>query len=87
MQSPFYRERYRGIDLAHAPLTDLPAVNKIQLMQRFDEVVTDSALKLQKIERFLAQAAPDERFLNRFHILQTSGSTGQRGVSVYSHDE
>lgn len=86
-RSPFYRQLYRGIDLARAVLTDLPPVDKSLLMQRFDEAVTDPALKLREIEPFLMQASPDDRFLDRFHMLQTSGSTGQRGVIVYSHRE
>ncbi|MGH8502161.1 MAG: phenylacetate--CoA ligase family protein [Gammaproteobacteria bacterium] len=86
-RAPFYRELYRGIDLARAPLTDLPPVSKNQLMQRFDEAVIDPALELRKMEPFLTQASPDDRFLDRFHILQTSGSTGQRGFIVYSHHE
>jgi phenylacetate-CoA ligase len=85
--SPFYRELYDGVDLARAPLTELPPVNKSQLMERFDEAVTDPALKLQDIQLFLPKASPDDRFQGRFHILQTSGSTGHRGLIVYAHDE
>ncbi len=85
--SPFYRELYRGVDLARAPLTDLPPVDKQHLMERFDEAVTDAELRLRDIESFLAQASPEERFLSRFHVLQTSGSTGRRAVIVYSQEE
>jgi phenylacetate-coenzyme A ligase PaaK-like adenylate-forming protein len=85
--SPFYREHYKGIDLARVSLSSLPPVAKHQLMERFDEAVTDPALKLRDIESFLARASPDDRFRDRFHILQTSGSTGQRGLIVYAHEE
>jgi hypothetical protein len=56
-------------------------------VQRFDEVVTDPALKLREVESFLTQASLDERFVGRFHILQASGSTAQHGIVPYSHDE
>jgi hypothetical protein len=53
-QAPFYRQLYRGIDLVRAPLNSLPPVTKNQLMDRFDEAVTDPALRLRNIELFLS---------------------------------
>ena len=86
-RAPFYRELYRGIDLERAPLRELPPVTKAELMERFDEAVTDPALRLADIETFLRTASADDTFRGRFQVLLTSGSTGRRGIIVYSHEE
>jgi phenylacetate-CoA ligase len=86
-RAPFYRELYRGIDLERAPLTELPPVEKGQLMERFDESVTDPALRLADLEAFLRGAPPDGLFRGRFQVLLTSGTTGQRGILVYDRAE
>jgi hypothetical protein len=40
-RSPFYRERFQGIDLQHCRLSDLPPLSKAEAMDRFDALVTD----------------------------------------------
>jgi phenylacetate-coenzyme A ligase PaaK-like adenylate-forming protein len=86
-RAPFYRELYQGIDLERAPLRALPPVTKAELMERFDEAVTDPALHLADIEAFLRTASADDTFRGHSQVLLTSGSTGRRGVIVYSHEE
>jgi phenylacetate-coenzyme A ligase PaaK-like adenylate-forming protein len=86
-RAPLYRELYRGVDPERAPLRDLPPVDKALLMGRFDEAVTDPALRLADLEAFLRAAGPDDLFRGRFRALLTSGSTGRRGVIVYDREE
>lgn len=86
-RAPYYRERYRGIDLERAPLHELPPVDKAGLMERFDEAVTDPALRLDELDAFLRIASADDTYQGRFHVLLTSGSTGRRGIVVYGHEE
>jgi phenylacetate-coenzyme A ligase PaaK-like adenylate-forming protein len=86
-RAPYYRELYRGIDLDRAPLRELPPVDKAQLMERFDEATTDPALRLADLDAFLRTAPADDTFKGRFHVLLTSGSTGRRGIVVYSRAE
>ena len=85
--APCYRELYRGIDLERAPLRELPPVDKAWLMERFDEAVTDPALRLADLDAFLRTAAADDTYQGRFHVLLTSGSTGRRGIIVYNRHE
>ena len=75
-RAPYYRELYRGLDLARAPLQELPPVGKAQLMDRFDEAVTDPALRLADLEAFLRAASADDVFL------VTAGGPGA-GWSAY----
>src|SRR5262245_46582839 len=43
-RSPFYREKYRGIDVGRCAIADLPTTTKAELMANFDRVVTDPAV-------------------------------------------
>ena len=61
------------------PLEDLPALTKTVLMQNFDEVVTDRAIRLREVEQHFAGTGGTGRFRGRYTISASSGSTGQRG--------
>jgi putative adenylate-forming enzyme len=76
--SPFYRELHRGLD--EAPLEALPTVTKAQLMDRFDDVVTDREVHLRDVEAFLAHARTTDLFRNRYRVAATGGTTGRRGI-------
>ena len=45
-RSPFYRRKFRGIDIATCRPADLPTTDKNELMDHFDEVVTDPRIRL-----------------------------------------
>jgi phenylacetate-CoA ligase len=83
-RSPFYRDHYRNIEPDRVDLGALPPVTKSQLMDRFDDWVTDDRLKLADLERHLESLARDESYLAEYRVMATSGSTGRRGVFVYS---
>jgi phenylacetate-CoA ligase len=76
--SPLYQRFHRG--LTDRPLQGLPVLTKAMLMEHFDDIVTDRALHLQDIQEYLAHPGGQERFLNRYRVMATSGSTGQPGV-------
>jgi phenylacetate-coenzyme A ligase PaaK-like adenylate-forming protein len=81
--SRLYRELYVGIDVAHAALTQLPVVRKRELMQRFDDWVTDDALRLAEVRRFIADpACIGMPYLDRYIVWESSGSGGEPGVFV-----
>jgi putative adenylate-forming enzyme len=82
--SSFYREFHRGLELA--PIDVLPILTKQLLMERFDDLVTDRQVKLRDAEAYLAGGASG-LYLNRYVVLATSGSTGRRGVFLFSGDE
>ena len=76
--SPFYREKYRGIDTERCAPADLPPVTKRELMADFDRVVTDPAVTRSGLERFVDDPANvGELFLGRYPVCHTSGSQGQ----------
>ena len=83
--SPFYRAFHRGLE--RAPLERLPILSKALLMEHFDELVTDPRVRLATAEAYLAGNPGARRYLDRYVVLATSGSTGRRGVFVFDRRE
>lgn len=83
--SPFYRRFHYG--LTGRPLQELPVLTKAMMMEHFDELVTDRAIHLQEVKRFLAEMRQPELFLGRYRAMSTSGSTGEPGVFLFSREE
>ncbi len=79
--SPFYRSFHRG--LFDRPLEALPVLTKSMLMENFDRLVTDPAVKLQDVNDFLPGLENNQRFLNKYWVCTTSGTTGRRGVFLF----
>jgi phenylacetate-CoA ligase len=78
--SPFYRRFHAG--LTNRPLSDLPVLTKSQMMEHFDELVTDRAIRLVEAEQELNGASPDEPYQGRYWLTRTGGSSGQHGIFV-----
>ena len=79
--SPFYQRFHAG--LTDRPLAELPVLTKTRVMEHFDELVTDRAIRRAEVERHLAALQGDERYLDRYWVNATSGSTGQRGIFLF----
>ena len=86
-RSPFYRDAYRGLPAGRLDPARLPIVTKRALMHRFDDWVTDPALDLAGVTAFLADREHiGERYLGRYVIWKSSGSTGEPGIYVQDGD-
>jgi phenylacetate-CoA ligase len=82
-RSPFYREKFRGIDTGRCALADLPVTTKGELMAHFDHVVTDPRVRRADLERFIDDPANvGQLFLGRYPVCHTSGSQGQPLIVV-----
>lgn len=84
-RSAFYRDFHRG--LLDAPLAELPVLTKRTMMERFDDLVTDPALRLRDVQAHVADEGRDPLFAGRFRVAITGGTSGQLGVAVYSEGE
>jgi phenylacetate-CoA ligase len=84
--SPFHARRLQGIDPETFELADLPklpVMTKEEMMDRFDDVVTDRRLSLGLLESTLAQTSDEPVPLFSEYVCQASGgSSGCRGVFV-----
>jgi phenylacetate-CoA ligase len=86
-RSPFYRDLYasRGID-AYTPLHLLPPVDKTELMERFDDWVTDPMVTLASAQRHLSSAS-EALLADRFVVASSGGSSRRPGVFVFDPKE
>jgi len=85
-RSPFYHELYSQLPAGVEALPQLPIVTKQELMERFDEWVTDPEVKRARVEEFLADPTRvGQPYLGRYRVWTSSGITGRRGVFV--HDD
>jgi putative adenylate-forming enzyme len=83
--SRFYQRFHRGLE--GRPLADLPILTKAQLMDSFDELVTDPEVRRVDVERYLAELQGNERYLGRYWVSRTSGSTGHPGIFLADREE
>lgn len=79
--SPFYKSYHRGVE--NAPLKALPVLSKRQLMEHFDEIVTDRKIRLKDIYDHMARNEQGNLYLNKYRTIVTSGSTGAPGVFLF----
>ncbi len=83
--SPFYQKFHKG--LTDRPLNELPILTKAMLMENFNELVTDPSIKLEKVREFAAGDADKQRYLDRYWVTATSGSSGHPGFFLFNESE
>lgn len=82
-RSPRYQRVFGGRNPANTRLADLPIAHKSELMRDFAGWVTDPALQLDELRRFIADPANiAQSFLGRYTVWESSGSTGEPAVFV-----
>lgn len=87
-KSPFYREFYQKSGITpKTSLQDLPILTKQNVMEHFDDMVTDPKLKLSDLHHFLQTVQQDDHYLGKYRVISTSGSTGAKGVFVFNRQE
>lgn len=80
--SPYYAQLYKNIK-ADFQLSDLPPVNKLELMTHWDEWVTDKTITLSDVNKFMSDTDNiGRKFKDKYLIFTTSGSTGNPLVCV-----
>ena len=86
-RSAFHARRLRGVDAAGFELADLPSLpvmTKRQLMEHFDEVISDRLMTRRAAEHALAATGAEPRPLPGGYLcMATGGSSGQRGIFAY----
>jgi len=88
-RSAWHRERLAHVDperLRQEDLEQIPAMTKDDLMEHWDDIVTDRRLTLDLAESYLGSLTTDAYLLDRYHVVASAGSSGRRGVFVYDWD-
>jgi len=85
-RSRWYRDRLAGIDADLVTERQLPRIHpmtKDDLMEHFDDIVTDPRMSRRLAESHLATREPTDPVLGHYRIFASGGSSGRRGVFVY----
>jgi putative adenylate-forming enzyme len=92
--SPYYRERFAGIELSDdLEPAALPRLDKETMIEHFDDLVTDRRLTLAGVETHLAELersgrpAADPKLFSEYRAVASGGSSGRRGVFVYGRED
>jgi phenylacetate-CoA ligase len=90
-RSPWHRRRLAGVDpdaVTGADLALLPTMTKADVMEHWDEIVTDRRLSLGLAERHLERVAKEgpAYLCSEFQVVTTGGSSGSRGVFVWDFE-
>lgn len=81
--SPYYRELYQGVPEQIENPQLLPVTSKRELMAHFDDWVTDREVTSEQVRAFVANPKLiGKRFLDKYRVATTSGSTGTHGIFV-----
>lgn len=86
--SKFYRNSFEraGIteeQLLTLPLSAFPAIDKNILMEHFDELVTVPDLKQEELREFDRKGNIQKKTFRSYHVVHSSGSTGEPGYFIY----
>ncbi|HQR09223.1 MAG TPA: hypothetical protein PLN21_20545 [Gemmatales bacterium] len=85
--SQYYRDRWKGINIETCRLQDLPILTKADLMEHFQEVLTDKRLSKPPIIEFMTNLDNiGKYYLDEFVVSHTSGSQGQAAIIVQPKD-
>jgi phenylacetate-CoA ligase len=85
-RSSWHRERLKGIDLHNCSADDMrhiPPMTKHDLMANWNQIVTDNRYTLESVEVHLSNVTKDRYLPDGCHAVESSGSSGQRGVFIY----
>lgn len=83
--SSFYQKFHQG--LMDRPLNELPVLTKAMLMENFNELVTDPSIRLEAVREFASGNADKRRYLDRYWVTATSGSSGHPGFFLFNESE
>jgi phenylacetate-coenzyme A ligase PaaK-like adenylate-forming protein len=88
-RSSWHRERLADVDertLDEDKLPEIPPMDKAQMMENFDRIVTDPRVTLAAANDHIAGLRDDAYFLDELHAVASGGSSGVRGVFVWDWD-
>lgn len=79
--SRFYAEKYRGLPDDITDVRLLPPVTKVELMEHFDDVVTDPSMRKADVMKYISDLGNiGKPFMGKYMVWTTSGTTGTPGI-------
>jgi phenylacetate-CoA ligase len=86
LQSPYYARVIGPLIATGAQLHELPLLTKSKCMEHFDDIVTDRRLSRKLIENHIDGPEAGLPLLGEYRAAATGGTSGERGVFVYSDE-
>lgn len=81
--SRFYAEKYRRLPDVITDVKQLPPVTKVELMEHFDDVITDPAVNKADVLKHIADLGNiGKPYLGKYMVWTTSGTTGTPGIFI-----
>jgi phenylacetate-coenzyme A ligase PaaK-like adenylate-forming protein len=81
--SPFHAARLRDVDPDHFDLAELPILTKTEMMEHFDEFLTDRRPRRAALEEFMSDPGHlGQWYLGRYVVSRTSGTQGLPAIIV-----
>ncbi len=87
--SPWHGRRLAEMDPANFTpdqLSSVPIMSKQNIMDHWDEIVTDQRLKLDELNAFMASMTEWSYYLDEYQVFASGGSSGRRGVYVWDRE-
>lgn len=83
VNSPYYAKLYKEVGEDYQ-LIDLPTTNKVEMMNCFNEWLTDRTTTLEEVQNFTGDLDNIGRqFKGKYLVFTTSGSTGNPSIVLY----
>lgn len=82
-RNTFERARITEEQLFTLPLSAFPTIDKNILMEHFDELVTVPDLKQEELRAFDREGDTKQKTFKNYHVVHSSGSTGEPGYFIY----
>ena len=82
-RSPWYRQSIGELVNHRRPLSEFPILTKQILMANFNDIVMDSRVTLEGVERHISGVNSGERYLGEYCVFPTGGTSGIRGIVLY----
>jgi putative adenylate-forming enzyme len=89
-RSPWYKRiiAQHRIDSYRCLPDDFPVMTKQDVIENFDEIVTDQTITKKAISDFIESSKnPLDLFRNQYYVLHGSGTSGEIGFFVYSKND
>ena len=85
--SGFYRSKYKDALKTNAPFHEYPTINKQEMMDHFDEIMSDKNIKLKDVKDFISSEQNiGKRFLDKYYVWESSGTNGLQGIYLQDDD-
>jgi len=90
-RSPWHARRLRHVDpdtIRGDDLSMIPPMTKTDLMNHWDEIVTDRCVTLELANQHLARVAEHglAYLFDTYHVIASGGSSGKRGVFIWDFE-